>query len=128
MPDMGFRDNVMGPQPIAQRKPIPDAVLEAAHYILDLLANGNGAEASTLAVESAKDEVASLAAAIKPGIYNDKSIVGTARTNQHYWIKARLTGPDAKPFLLQLRMGAKGDRLMIWEATNLSDVRSGFSK
>jgi hypothetical protein len=29
---------------------------------------------------------------------------------------------------LQLRIGASGDRLMIWEATNLSDVRSGFTK
>lgn len=128
MPDMGFRDNVMGPQPIAQRKPIPEAVLDAVRHILELLANGRGAEVSTLAVDSAKDEVASLAAAIERGIYNDKRIVGTARTNEHYWIKARLTGPDAKPFLLQLRIGAKGDRLMIWEATNLSDVRSGFSK
>jgi len=128
MPDMGFRDNVMGPQPIAQRKPIPAAVLEAVHHILDLLADGKDAEASAMAVDSAKDEIASLAAAVKAGIYNDKSIVGTARTNEHYWIKARLTGPDAKPFTLQLRMGPSGDKWLIWEATNLSDVRSGFSK
>jgi hypothetical protein len=128
MPDMGFRDNVMGPQPIAQRKPIPEAVMEAARHVLDLLANGKSAEASAMAVDTAKEEVASLAAAIRPGVYNDKIIVGTARTNAHFWIKARLTGPDAKPFTVQLRMGAKGDRLMIWEATNLSDVRSGFSK
>jgi hypothetical protein len=128
MPDMGFRDNVMGPQPIARRKPIPEAVLEAVRQILELLADGNGAEAAAMAVDSAKDEVGSLAAAIKPAVYNDKSIVGTARTNEHYWIKARLTGPDAKPFTLQLRMGAKGDQWLIWEATNLSDVRSGFTK
>jgi hypothetical protein len=128
MPDMGFRDNVMGPQPIAHRKAIPQEVLDAVARILDLLADGKGAEVSTMAVESAKDEVARLAAAIKPGRYNDRSIVGTARTNDHYWIKAKLTGPDAKPFTLQLRMGPSGDRLMIWEVTNLSDVRSGFTK
>ena len=128
MPDMGFRDNVMGPQPIAHRKAIPESVLDAVRNILDLLASGKRAEVSTMAVDSAKDEVASLAAAIKPGIYNDRSIVGTARTNDHYWIKAKLTGPDAKPFTLQLRMGPSGGRLMIWEATNLSDVRSGFTK
>jgi hypothetical protein len=128
MGDMGYRDNVMGPQPIAQRKPIPEAVLETAHHILDLLASGKGAAASAMAVDSAKDEIASLAAAIKPGIYRDKSIVGTARTNQHYWIKAKLTGADAKPFTLQLRIGSSEDRWLIWEATNLSDVRSGFTK
>ena len=128
MPDMGFRDNVMGPQPIAHRKAIPESVLETVWGILDLLANGKAAEVSALAVDSAKDEVASLAAAVKPRIYSDRSIVGTARTNEHYWIKAKLTGVDAKPFTLQLRMGPSGDRLMIWEATNLSDVRSGFTK
>jgi hypothetical protein len=128
MPDMGFRDNVMGPQPIAHRKAIPESVLETVHKILDLLASGKSAAVSALAVDSAKDEVASLAAVIKPGIYNEKNIVATARTNDHFWIKAKLTGPDARPFTLQLRMGPSGDRLMIWEATNLSDVRSGFSK
>jgi hypothetical protein len=128
MPDMGFRDNVMGPQPIAHRKAIPQEVMEAVRRILDLFASGKSAEVSAMAVDSAKDEVASLAAAIKPGVYNEKSIVGTARTNDHYWIKAKLIGPDARPFTLQLRMGPSGDRLMIWEATNLSDVRSGFTK
>jgi hypothetical protein len=128
MPDMGFRDNVMGPQPIAHRKAIPQDLLDTVARILDLLAIGKGAEVSTMAVDSAKDEVASLAAAVKPGIYDNKSIVGTARTNEHYWIKAKLTGPNAKPFTLQLRMGPSGDRLMIWEATNLSDARSGFTK
>jgi hypothetical protein len=128
MPDMGFRDNVMGPQPIAHRKTIPEDVLDAVTHILDLLAGGKGVEVSALAVDSARDEVASLAAVIKPGIYSEKNIVATARTNDHYWIKAKLTGPDAKPFTLQLRIGASGDRLMIWEATNLSDVRSGFTK
>jgi hypothetical protein len=128
MPDMGFRDNVMGPQPIAHRKGIPEDVYDAVARILDLLASGKSAEVSAMAVDSAKEEIVSLAASIKPGVYNDQSVLGTARTNDHYWIKARLTGPDAKPFTLQLRMGPSGDRLMIWEATNLSDVRSGFSK
>ena len=118
----------MGPQPIAHRKEIPESVLNAVLHILDLLANGKGAEVASMAVDSAQDEIASVAAAIKPGIYNHKSIVGTARTNEHYWIKAKLTGADAKPFTLQLRMGPHDGRLMVWEATNLSDVRSGFTK
>jgi len=128
MPDMGYKENVMGPQPIAPRKPIPEAVLETVHHILGLLADGKGAEASTMAVDSAKDEIAKLAAAIKAGIYNDESIVATARTNEHYWIKAKLTGPDAKPLIVQFRLGADGDRWLIWEATNLSDARSGWTR
>jgi len=128
MPDMGYRDNVMGPQPIATRKPIPESLLAMVRRILDLLAAGKGAEASAMTVASAKDELAQLAAAVKVGVYNDKSIVGTARTNEHFWIKARLTGPDAKPFTLQLRMGPNGDKWLIWQATNLTDARSGWTK
>jgi hypothetical protein len=128
MPDMGYKDNVMGPQPIALRKEIPESLLATVRDILDLLASGRSGEVSAMAVESAKDETASLASSIKAGVYNEKNIVGTARTNDHYWIKAKLTDPDAKPLTLQFRMGPDGDRWLIWEATNLSDARSAWTK
>jgi hypothetical protein len=128
MPDMGYRDNVMGPQPIAPRKGIPESLLATVHRILDSIASGTGAEASSMAVESAKDEFARLAAAVKSGVYNDKSIVGTARTNDHYWIKAKLTGPDAKPLTIQFRFGPDGDGWMIWQVTNLSEARSAWTR
>ena len=128
MPDMGYRDNVMGPQPIAQRKPVPQTVLDSVARILDLLASGKGVEVAAIAVDSAKDELTQLAASIKAGVYNDKRVLATARTNEHYWIKAKLSGPDAKPLTLQLRLGPDGDRWVIWQATNLSDARSGWSK
>jgi hypothetical protein len=128
MGDMGFRDNVMGPQPIAKRKPIPKTLLDAVGRILDLLADGKGGELTAMAVDTAKDETTRLASAVKAGTYKDKSVLAIARTNEHYWIKAKLTGPDAKPFTFQLRLGPDGDRWVIWEATNLSDARSGWSK
>jgi len=128
MGDMGYRDNVMGPQPIAARKSIPEALLKTVDQILDLLASGKGAETSSMAVDSAKDEVARLAAAVKAGVYNDKGIVGTARTNDHYWIKAKLTGPDTKPLIIQFRMGPNGDNWIIWQVTNLSEARSAWTR
>jgi len=128
MPDMGYRDNVMGPQPIAGRKPIPQSLLDTVARILDLLAAGKGSEVTAMAVDTAKDETAKLASAVKPGTYNDKRVVATARTNEHYWIKAKLTGSDAKPLIVQFRLGPDGDRWLIWEATNLSDSRSAWTR
>jgi hypothetical protein len=128
MADMGYRDNVMGPQPIAQRKLIPQSLLDTVARILELLAAGNSGELSAMAVDTAKAETAKLAAAVKAGTYNDKSVLGTARTNEHYWIKARLTGHDVKPLTLQLRLGPDGDRWVIWEASNLSDSRSAWTR
>lgn len=128
MPDMGYRDNVMGPQPIATRKPIPQDLLDTVARVLDLLSEGKGTEIAAMAVDTAKDETAKLAAAVKAGTYDDKSVIATARTNEHYWIKAKLTGPDAKPLTLQFRLGPDGDKWLIWEATNLSDARSAWTR
>jgi hypothetical protein len=128
MPDMGYRDNVMGPQPIGKRKPIPESLMQTVAQILDLLADGKSSELIAMSVDTAKEETVKLASAVKPGVYNNKSVIGTARTNEHYWIKAKLTGPDAKPFTFQLRLGRDGDRWAIWQATNLSDSRSAWTR
>jgi hypothetical protein len=128
MPDMGYRDNVMGPQPIAGRKAIPQSLLDTVARILDLLNDGKGSELTAMAVDTAKDETAKLASAVKAGTYNDKSVLATARTNEHYWIKARLIGPDAKPLTVQFRLGPDGESWLIWEAANLSDARSAWTR
>ena len=128
MPDMGYRDNVMGPQPIAQRKPIPPEVLETVARFLELLADGKASALTSMAVDHAKDEVANLSASVKAGVYNDKRVIATARTNEHFWIKAKLSGPDAKPFTLQLRLGPSNRKWLIWAATNLTDSRSAWTK
>ena len=41
-----------------------------------------------MAVNTAKDETGKLAAAVKAGVYNDKSVMRDGATNEHYWIKA----------------------------------------
>jgi hypothetical protein len=128
MPDMGYRDNVMGPQPIAGRKPVPQSLLDTVSRILDLLADGKSSDLTSMAVDTAKDETAKLGAAIKAGVYNDKRVLATARTNEHYWIKAKLTGPDTKPLIVQFRLGPDGESWLIWEAANLSDSRSAWTR
>jgi len=128
VPDMGYRDNVMGPQPIAQRKSIPPEVIETVARFLELLAAGKASDLAAMAVDSAKADVASLSASVKAGVYNDKRVIATARTNEHFWIKAKLAGPDAKPFTLQLRVGPSNGKWLIWAATNLSESRSAWTK
>ena len=131
MADLGYRDNVMGPQPIATRKPVPQEMLDSVHRMLDLLAAGKANELAALAVDSAKDETSRIASGIKAGTYNDKKVIAMARTSEHYWIKARMTGPEMKPFIIQLRVGQVrvGDgEWLIWEATNLTDAKSGWTK
>jgi hypothetical protein len=128
MADLGFRENVMGPQPIAQRKPIPQDMLDTVARFLDLLAQGNGAELSQMAVESTKEQASALASVVKPGAYNDKSVMATARTNEHYWVKAKMTGPGIKPFIVQLRLGPQSGGWIIWEIMNLSNARSAWTK
>ena len=128
MPDLGFRDNVMGPQPIAKKKAVPQELLDTVARILDLLIAGKAAELAPLAKAGAKDETARLASAVKAGTYDDKIVVATARTNDHYWIKAKLIGADAKPFVVQLRMGPEEGSWVIWEAMNLSDMRSAWTR
>ncbi len=128
MADLGYRDNVMGPQPIGKRKPIPQDLVATVERILDLLAQGKSAQVAAMAAEAAKDESARLASAAKAGSYNDKRVLAVARINAHYWVKAKMTGPGIKPFVIQLRMGPDSGRWIIWEAANLTDAKSGWTK
>jgi hypothetical protein len=128
MADMGFRENVLGPQPIARRKPIPQEMLQTVHRVMDLIADGKGSEMAALAAESARDQIARLASAAEPGNYSERQIIGTARTNEHYWVKARMSGPEAKPFTFQLRLGLSGGKWTIWEAMNLTAIRSAWTR
>jgi len=132
MADLGFRENVMGPQPIAKRKPIPQDLLDTVALFLDRLADGKTAELATIATRSAQDEVANLskalATSVKPGAYTRKVVLASARVNEHYFVKAKMTGDDVRPFTFQLRLGQVDGKWMVWEATNLTDARSGWTK
>ncbi len=129
MPDLGFRKNVMGPQPIAERTATPPEMLEAANRFLQLLAEADADGLCAMTVEQTRDEVSRLAEAVRQaGPYNENRIVASARTNRHYWIKAELKASGAKPFLVQLRLGEHDGRWKIWETMNLTDARSAWTR
>ena len=120
MPDLGERGNVMGPQPIAGRNAPPAAMLAAAERVLALLADGEAAELARLATGAGAREIAEVAAAIRPGAYNNRAIIATARVNAHHYVKAKLIGPAAEPLTVQFRLGERGGEWLIWEAVNLT--------
>jgi hypothetical protein len=128
MPELGNRAKVMGPQPIAQRKPTPPAVTQAAEHVLKLFADGACAELEALAMPAAVSAVAALGAAAHAGAYDKREAIAMARINQHYYLKARLTGPNVQPLIAQMRLGEHDGRWMIWEANNLTGCRSGWSR
>src|SRR5271156_66973 len=118
MPDLGDRSSVIGPQPIAKRFVVPPAMLAAADHILDLLAQGRRAELETLVVAKAAGELRELIDAIAPGAYQRHEIIAHAKAANHYFVKARLYGARVAPFTLQLRLGEREGRWVIWEAVN----------
>jgi hypothetical protein len=128
MPDLGNRSRVMGPQPIAQRFVVPPAMLAAADHILELLAGGRRAELEALAVEKTSDELRALIDAVAPGTYESHRIIAHAKANDHYYVKARLFGPRGASFTLQLRLGEREQRWLIWEAVNLSSGRTAWTR
>ncbi|MGH7863730.1 MAG: hypothetical protein ACREQB_01990 [Candidatus Binataceae bacterium] len=128
MADLGNRANVMGPQPIIALKPKPPAMLAAAERVLRLLADGNKGELQMLATGRARAEIGSIADAIRGREYAQVEIVGIARTTDHYWIKARLGGGKAEPFLVQFRLGANDGSWTIRAAANLTGKRSGWTR
>jgi hypothetical protein len=128
MPDLGNRANVMGPQPIAQRLPVPPDMLEAAHRIMKLLAQGDAAGLEAIAVEKARGDAAALARSARPGAYDKDEIIGHARMSRQYYLKARLSGPGVEPLTFQVRLGEQEGRWLVFEVKNLSGRRSAWTK
>jgi hypothetical protein len=129
MADLGIRANVMGPQPIAQLRKAPEAMVAAAERLIGALMSGNRDEVSALTDDQARDQMSKIADAIEPGTYDKFKVIGGARVANHFFTKARLTGPTAQPFTFQFRMGEGEDgRWTVREAANLTGVRSGWTK
>ncbi|MGH7949988.1 MAG: hypothetical protein ACREQF_12235 [Candidatus Binataceae bacterium] len=128
MADLGNRANVMGPQPIIAPKPRPPEMLATAERVLRLLADGKKSELQALASERVRAEIGSIADSIRGRGYDGGDIIGIARTSDHYWIKARLIGRKAEPFVVQFRLGAKNGSWTIRYAANLTGKRSGWTK
>ncbi len=129
MADLGVRANVMGPQPIAAVRQPPEAMIAAAERLIAAMMRGNRDEIAAMTEEQASDQMTRLADAIKPGTYDKFTVIGRARVANHFFTKARLTGPSTRPFTLQFRLGETEDgKWTVREATNLTGVRSGWTK
>src|SRR6266851_2748089 len=129
MPDLGERANVMGPQPIMRRTPVPSAMLTAAKRVLELLATCRPTmELAALAMPQSESNVADIAAAVHPGTYDHHEILATARVKDHHFVKARLRGPRAAPCTVIFRLGEHDGRWMIWDAINLTGRRGALSR
>ncbi len=128
MPDLGKRANGMGPQPLGPIKQPPAEMLVAIDRFLDALIAGRKDEALAMTHEEARDRVGQIADAIKPGVYNDKQILGKARVAEHYFVKARLSGSKTGSFTLQFRIGSDSGKWTVREAANLTGVKSAWTK
>lgn len=128
MPDLGERANVMGPQPIMRRTPVPSAMIAAAERVLELLATCNPVELAALAMPQSASNVAEIAAAVHPGTYDHHEIIATARVKDHHFVKAALRGPRADPFTVMFRLGEHNGCWRIWDAINLTGRRGALSR
>jgi hypothetical protein len=128
MPDLGNRANVMGPQPIGPIKQPAPEMMAAIDRFLAVLMAGNPAEALAMTDERARGRVAQIAGAIKPGVYKHVHILGKARIVEHYFIKARLSGPSGESLTLQFRIGPENGRWIVREAADLTNLRSAWTK
>ncbi len=128
MADLGDRGNVMGPQPIMPAKTKPPEMLATVERVLSLLIEGKTSELESIAAGGARAEITSIADALQGRRYNGTEIVGIARTANHYWIKARLTGPDLQALAIQFRLGEEDGRWTIRYVANLTGKRSGWTR
>lgn len=126
MPDLGFRENVMGPQPIGKVVVAPAEMTQALDTLMHALMSGDRAAAEAMTEEQALDDLRQILSAIAPGAYDKYELVGRARIAQHFYNKVRLEGGN--PMTVQFRLGKNDARWTVREATNLTGRRSGWSK
>lgn len=126
MADLGYRENVMGPQPISKIVPPPPAMIEAVDKLIHALMRGDHREVEAMTEPQALDDIRQIESAIAPGVYDKYEIVGRARVSKHFYSKVRL--PGAVPIVFQVRLGQSGERWTVREAINLTGRRSGWSK
>ncbi len=128
MPELGNRANVMGPQPIGARHSLPPDMLALGERILDLLAAGKRTELEALAAPKGSTELRELIDAVAPGVFDRHEIVGHAKVNKHYYVKARLHSRSVEPFTFQMRLGEHEGHWAIWEAVNLTGGRTAWTR
>ena len=128
MADLGYRENVMGPQPIGKIVVPPPAMTAALDALIHALVRGDRAAAEAMTEPQALEDLRQIENAIPPGVYDKYEIIGSARIAEHFYSKVRLAG--AQPMTLQFRLGrnANHDRWTVREAADLTGRRSGWSK
>ena len=126
MAELGARGNVMGPQPIGRRSAVPSTMIAAAEEFLKLMVAGEKEAVAALAMPASAHQVAEFAATVPQGTCDWYEIIATARVNQHYYVKARLTG--ARPLTLQFRLGEYQARWMVWELMDLTGRRGAWAR
>jgi hypothetical protein len=70
MPELGIRGNVMGPQPIAERQPLPPEMLKAAGDVIAMLARGDADGLAAISLPVVTSEICQITMGIKPGSYH----------------------------------------------------------
>jgi hypothetical protein len=128
MADLGIRGNVMGPQPIAQRQPLPPAMFEAAEHVIAMFERGDVQGLAAISVPAVASEVRTIASSISPGHYTRHEIVAVARVIHHYYLKVRMFGDAVEPFSIQFRLGHKDGQWLIWEIINLTGRRAAWTR
>jgi hypothetical protein len=128
MPELGIRGNVMGPQPIAKRQPLPPEMLQAADKVIAILARGDADGLAAISAPAVASEVRAIAGAIKPGSYTGHEIAAAARVIHHYYIKVRMFGDGVEPFTIQFRIGQRDGKWLLWEVINLTGRRAAWTR
>ena len=127
MADLGFRENVMGPQPIGKIIEQPPEVREAANRFIEALMRGDVAAAKAMTDPQAYDDLKTLATAIAPRRYDNFEYIGSARVAKHFFLKVRLPGAPMVKFQFRLGQNAAGEWTMR-EANDLTGRRSAWSR
>jgi hypothetical protein len=128
MADLGIRGNVMGPQPIAQRQPLPPEMLEAAERVIAMFERVDVRGLAAISVPAVVSEVRTIASSIAPGRYTRHEIIAVARVIHHYYLKMRMFGDVVEPFSVQFRLGHKDGQWLIWEIVNLTGRRAAWTR
>ena len=127
MAELGIRDNVMGPQPIAARKSLPPEMLELAKRVITMFMQGDSDGLASVSVTGVSGAPRAIAAQIPPETYTSHEVVATARVIHHYYLKVRMFGEGVEPFSIQFRLGKRNDQWLLWEVINLTGRRGAWT-
>ncbi|HTT74640.1 MAG TPA: hypothetical protein VMF50_01505 [Candidatus Binataceae bacterium] len=128
MAELGIRGNVMGPQPIAQRQPLPPDMMETAERVIRMFERGDAEALAAISLPAVAGDVGAIATGLTSGLYTRHEIIAAARVIHHYYLKVRILGDGVEPFSIQFRLGRKDGQWLIWEIINLTGRRAAWTR